>query len=967
MKSLEKQQEVANLIRAKMPVIYIVGSEERRMQSALLNIAGSLKMDMYLWSIVSGMLKVGESEAVPCNDPAQALGFIAESKSRAIFVLRDFHPYIEPGTANVANIRMLRELAGELKNSKQASARVVVILAPKLVLPDELRSDVITMEWPLPDKEELHAAAVSVVASLPSELKKEMPAAGPEMDKLLTDVSSAAQGLTLEEAQNGFALSAIAYRTIRPSEVAKYKKQIVSRDGLLEWIEPEGDLDSIGGLDLLKTWLMERKLGLSQAARDYGLPEPKGIACVGAPGTGKSMAAKAVAVAWDLTLVRLDFGALYGSLLGESETNLRKALRTIEAVSPTVVLADELEKGLGGSGPEGAASDGGTSSRILGTFLTWMQERRGATSFVFACLTADSRVLLKDGTITKISAIDTNAKVVTCDPFTGKTTTATPDLKVAPIAPVVRSVTTTTGRFTATPDHPVYVVGRCGIEERPVGALQVGDRLARLRKLPEPTSTCLPLITDVGCGNPHEGEIHLPSVLDETVAEVLGFFCADGTTHKPGRMMICDKHPQLIEHEMELMHGLRWRPGKHVVRGRCSILVYLDSARLLRWFIANFPELVRTKIDARRVPQAIFRSPDRVVAAFLRGFMDGDGTVTPNGLIQVAGVNFDLIRDVAHLLHRLGIGYTKSRYFPSAPRRTVLRLTIAASRDLNAFSTLVGFACDYKQASLLKRLRKQQRKHKAADLDTVAVPEVLMNEVLSATGLPAAAFNYYSDRRSNGQDTALWIFQQWIDKAADRLGPAHALIQRMHAISQFTWDKVIAVEEHMGAIPVFDIGVPKTHTFISDGLVMHNTLNRVDGLPPELLRAGRWDALWYVSLPTDSERRAIFNVHLRKRGRKPELFDLALLANGTEGYSGAEIEQIVVDGMFYAFADGQREVVTADLLKAAKTLVPLSKTAAEKIEAMRTWAKGRARMASSPETAETSTSAIQNARFSAMD
>jgi len=192
----------------------------------------------------------------------------------------------------------------------------------------------------------------------------------------------AAVGLSGEEAQATFARSLVQTRAIQPQLVAGEKKRVISRERILEWFDPlPGGLASVGGLDVLKGWLEQRRLAYSPAAREYGLPAPKGAMLVGVPGCGKSLSAKAVAASWGVPLLKLDLGSLKSKFVGESESNLRRAFSVIESVGRCIVWLDEVEKSLAGA-TQGAA-DGGVSADALGAILTWMQERQGE-AFVLA-------------------------------------------------------------------------------------------------------------------------------------------------------------------------------------------------------------------------------------------------------------------------------------------------------------------------------------------------------------------------------------------------------------------------------------------------------------------------------------------------------------------------------------------------------------------------------------------------------
>jgi SpoVK/Ycf46/Vps4 family AAA+-type ATPase len=187
------------------------------------------------------------------------------------------------------------------------------------------------------------------------------------------------------EAENAFALSFVQTGTIEPSVVAREKAQAVKKNGLLEIIEAKETLESIGGLDVLKSWLLKRRDAFGQRAKDYGLPTPKGLLVIGIPGTGKSLTAKATASVFGVPLLKLDAGRLFAGIVGQSESNLRSVIQTAEAIAPCCLWIDEMEKGFSGSKSSGS-TDGGTSARVFGSFISWMQEK---TSPVFVVATAN--------------------------------------------------------------------------------------------------------------------------------------------------------------------------------------------------------------------------------------------------------------------------------------------------------------------------------------------------------------------------------------------------------------------------------------------------------------------------------------------------------------------------------------------------------------------------------------------------
>jgi SpoVK/Ycf46/Vps4 family AAA+-type ATPase len=216
-----------------------------------------------------------------------------------------------------------------------------------------------------------------------------------------------AQGLILDEIEAVFARSLVEHKRFDLNAILEEKQQIIRKSGLLEYYAPDSNLMGVGGMELLKDWLAKRQKSFTDAAREYGLPAPKGILLLGVQGCGKSLTAKAVGAQWNLPLLKLDVGRIFGSLVGQSEENIRKAIKVAESVAPCILWADELEKGFAGMSGSGV-SDSGTTARVFSTFLTWMQEK---TAPVFLIATAnDVQVLppemLRKGRFDEIFFVD---------------------------------------------------------------------------------------------------------------------------------------------------------------------------------------------------------------------------------------------------------------------------------------------------------------------------------------------------------------------------------------------------------------------------------------------------------------------------------------------------------------------------------------------------------------------------------
>ena len=252
----------------------------------------------------------------------------------------------------------------------------IVILGCRNTLPEELKWEFVVIDFALPGKDDLGAVLDGICDS--AKLKKSKCA---KRDAIL----DAASGLTCFEAENAFALSIVSSKTVKADAVASEKANTIKQNGILEVIETSQSLDDIGGLDQLKDWLLKRRDAFSPEARKYGLPSPKGLLIAGIPGTGKSLTAKATATVFGRPLLKLDAGRLFGSLVGQSEANLRQVLQTAESIAPCVLWIDEIEKGFAGTKSSGS-TDGGTGSRVFGSFISWMQEK---TAPVFVVATAN--------------------------------------------------------------------------------------------------------------------------------------------------------------------------------------------------------------------------------------------------------------------------------------------------------------------------------------------------------------------------------------------------------------------------------------------------------------------------------------------------------------------------------------------------------------------------------------------------
>ncbi len=371
------RSEIGYLIRARYPLIYVVSHEEERVEASLRDLCIERETRFEVWSITEGFRVVANGTGTrEIRDPMKALDHVhrSESDQRGLFVLRDFHPFLKEPSI----VRRLRDLASALRRTRKN----LILLSPVKKIPPELEKSVAAvLDWELPSRLEIEAIARNLVPQAPPATQQQIESE----PTFIEHVVEAALGLTHVEAENVFAKSMVRTHTFDVETILGEKKEIIRKSGMLEYYEHREEFSDIGGLKSLKEWLVKRRHAFSSRARDFGLPLPKGILMIGVPGTGKSLTAKAAGALWEMPLLRLDVGKIFAGLVGSSEENIRTVIRTAEAIAPAILWIDEIEKGFSGTGSSNM-SDGGTTSRVFGSFITWLQEK---DSPVFVIATAN--------------------------------------------------------------------------------------------------------------------------------------------------------------------------------------------------------------------------------------------------------------------------------------------------------------------------------------------------------------------------------------------------------------------------------------------------------------------------------------------------------------------------------------------------------------------------------------------------
>jgi SpoVK/Ycf46/Vps4 family AAA+-type ATPase len=309
-------------------------------------------------------------------DPVQALANLEAMTVEAAFILKDFHRHMD----NPVIVRRLRDVGQKFS----ANRRTLVLTAPSIDMPPELASLVEFLDLPLPDPDRLREIIHETYTRMSGThtLKLQLDANG--VDAMAANL----RGLTEEEAERAVSQSLVARYALAPAcvtDVLEAKKALLKRSQMLEFVDSADNMASVGGLENLKQWLAQRRNSWEPQARQFGLEPPKGVIILGVQGCGKSLCARSVAGEWKLPLVKFDTAAVYDKYIGETEKRIQKVFKVAEGLAPCVLWIDELEKVFAGSGPDSASADAGVSSRLLASFLAWMQDRKAPVFVAATC------------------------------------------------------------------------------------------------------------------------------------------------------------------------------------------------------------------------------------------------------------------------------------------------------------------------------------------------------------------------------------------------------------------------------------------------------------------------------------------------------------------------------------------------------------------------------------------------------
>jgi hypothetical protein len=416
--SLDPKERLKIVIESSTPLVVIETVEELRAMALIRAAAAELNMPVFEWSIADGFARAGAGSIPPAatseqhagteldrklavvnaslaqakipplslvtgkeqfapesapppvyntKEAAQVLQHLETLTVEGVFVLKDLHRHLDTPLA----VRLLREVADEFSRDR----RTLVLTGPSVPIPPELGNQVEFIHLPLPTRDRLRVLIKDTYRKLSAKRKLQMKLDASGLDAMAGNLC----GLTEHEAERAASQSIITRYGLVPesvSDVLEAKRDMLRHSGMLEFVPALDDLNAIGGLENLKTWLRKRRAAFGEQARAAGLEPPKGVVILGVQGCGKSMCARCIAGEWKLPLVKFDAAAIFDKYIGETEKRIKKMFHVAEQLAPCVLWIDELEKVFAGSGPDSASSDAGTSARLLGAFLSWMQDRK---------------------------------------------------------------------------------------------------------------------------------------------------------------------------------------------------------------------------------------------------------------------------------------------------------------------------------------------------------------------------------------------------------------------------------------------------------------------------------------------------------------------------------------------------------------------------------------------------------------
>ena len=936
----ESRQNLDVVMRSRTKIVMVPTLEERRFLLTLLQFCDEKKRKLVTWSHTAGAVVMlshdsnGNELAKPTMwSPVDFLKYVAEdnnlphqgtAKKRfgggAVYVMFDL-PNWWPATqgggcamqdSEIKTLRLLRDI---VSGTKEMKGKQIFIVSRDAFIPPDMKNIITVLDWSLPTFATIRNH-IQILVDKYIKRRKQMKLGSFSVDDDGLDlISRSFQGLSLEEVDSIFRQTAVRNLDFDVQTfidcILKAKKDLIRKANVgLEIVDTTDlDLKAVGGLAYLKDFIVRREGSFSERARQFGLPAPRGILLIGVQGCGKSLVAKVIGREWNLPVLRLDVGAMFEGLVGASESNTRRALQVAEAMAP--------------------------------------------------CVTGRTRILMSGGA--EISAEDLYHSISSGKPsiigFDGK------EFANSSIVGITKKpvgdhgcfrITTAAGRFERTGNHRMMT--RDGWKE--VSEIEIGEDWVAVRIGPVPS---IPDTIAVGDHLPDNirlvgGEYRsgkggwkdsvvpkIPSAVDERCTYLLGLAMADGTIRRKS-VVVGSSDQKILDffsHSMFEMFGKL--PCEYDVTKPGTVSEKRDGSKILT--VKMNRQSVFSSVIAgsffRSLSEHILEFPENLMLSWLRGFIQGDGCVMPeSNRVCVTQERKELRELISSVLRRLGF-----------PRRFSGKNIFITGYDeyssiMSKLRSVAG--CDDDKVAMAQEPTPKRWSFTRGVEKDGENPNIVWARITDIEPMPETNFVYdlhCSDPHTYIGDGAIdHNCVMWIDEIDKSLSGVSSSDQSDAGTTARVFQTILTwMQEKKAAVYVA------------------GTANRVISfpsgepiLPPEMLRKGRFDEIFFVDLPDLEERKQILKIHISKQRspdapvRNPDDFDLDQLAQASHGYSGAEIEAAIIEGLNSAFYEDERVLTTDDIKHAMDETLPLSVTMGGPIEALRQWASKHTRPASKP-------------------
>lgn len=985
-------QELFYLIRARYNLIYVVTWEEMRVVRSLEKICDHKDVNIngvQVWDVARGLscrtasgetyCPVGDGEnGEELKEPDEILDHIikkaeenrgktlkAKGSRGPIYVLHDFFRFLEDPKAETE--RRLKVLSSTLKKSSIS----IVITSPELRLPLALEKVVTVMDYPLPGPETIltlvRGAKYKTLAL--NKMTKENAESIPE-----ESIVKALLGLTIQEAEDALAKALVISKRFDTKVLCDLKRQIIRKGQILDYVYSEDKIDDIGGLAGVKQWIRTRKTAFTDKAREYPLPYPKGVFLLGVQGTGKSLCAKVIANELGVPLLKMDLGKVFAPHIGESlAPNEEILLRNSLDGSMSRITMEEawIEK------PKRMEIESYTSEMSGAMYPIQEYIRHKRTKRLMDIKTASGRkisvtedhslfTLSNDGLLEEVKPID----MVIGTPIAIPLHVTRPKNHIIHDFLEIIKKAREEDKWFISNGYSVFgndifkIVGKKNIASYEKTDCAVGLDEAFRSGIQIPKQIKLQ-------GHSSDDPIKNRWVMSESISELMGWFLADGSIgYSDERLSV---HANEVEEVSVLCKVSGFIPKPYTYGNKATIFVHGSA-------LGNALRLIGMK--EHRIPSWVFGMRLESREALLRGLFSGDGGISGEN-IEISSTYEKMASDILKLLASVGI------FASMYPRNDGgFRVRISVPMMIKKYASKIGFTLKTKRKALKALCKRSSKTDVKIPLISMVANACKENRRLYGDG----EYRLHSNRNFVRKSSVIDFIPE-IDDWELMFDPIKTI------------EPSVEQSEY-----VYDISVPKTQNFVAGNILCHNSegnirralrlaesiapcvlfIDEIDmsfsgsassvsfdsgvssrvittimdwmqertapvflvacansmRLPAAVLRKGRFDERFFVDLPSAEEREAIFKIHLKKRNRNPDDFAIERLVGCTNGFSGAEIEAVVVDAMTEAFADGGREVLTKDLLEQVDISFPLSKTMKIEIDALRDGASQRMRLAS---------------------